>query len=391
VCIALLVGGCGSSGNNPTDNNSASSSTTGSATPDMGGHDHGTKEEGGLTFGEDLPPRGDANHPADVTPQQVFALGEAGVFAIQGRRADDLNGFGTGFLVNKEKRLAVTNAHVVEGLTAMKGRFNDGSTGSLHVIATDPCSDLAVVHFSDPLPEKAEGLVIGKSAAVQPGDSVTVLGYPSTLADISQQKLLITNGLVNAVKVAAQPPGLPAYSDTIQHGATINHGNSGGPLIDHHGRVVGINTLTNQGSAENQFYSISIDSAARILTEKLLKGESENDVGWSADQFYPQYFTRLSPSAGPVLDEQVASKGINGGLYVKAVTAGSGASNAGIKPRMLVTRLQDTSVQTLAQACDIIRSVLPGTAMRVEGIYLLSDPAQFTTRFQAEFVIPGKH
>jgi S1-C subfamily serine protease len=394
TCIALIIGGCSSSSSNPADNNSSSSpSSDGSATPEMGGgHEHGTTEAGGLTFGESLPPRDDPSHPADLTPQEMYGLGEDSVFAVQGRRPDDLNGFGTGFLVNKEKRLGVTNAHVVEGLTAMKGRFNDGTRAAIHVIASDPCSDLAVVHFSDPLPEKAQALVIGKSAAVQPGDSVTVLGYPATLtADVSNQKLVITNGLVNAVKVPAQPPGLPAYTDTIQHGATINHGNSGGPLLDHHGRVIGINTLTNQSSAENQFYSISIDAAARELMDKLLKGESENDVGWSADEFYPQYFSDLSPTYGPALDQQVANQGIKGGLYVKAVAPGSGASKAGIKPGMLLTRLQDTSVQTLSQACDILESILPGTAMQVEGVYLLSDPARFTTKFRAEFIIPGKH
>ena len=130
------------------------------------------------------------------------------------------------------------------------------------MIASDPCTDLAVVHFSSDLPKQAEALIFGSSADVKPGDSVTVLGYPGTLTlNPAEQKLLISSGLVNATKVPARAPGLLEYEDTIQHGATVNYGNSGGPLLDHHGRLVGINTLTNFGSqaqpAQGQFYSIS--------------------------------------------------------------------------------------------------------------------------------------
>jgi S1-C subfamily serine protease len=340
-------------------------------------------------------PQGEA-HPPELTPQQLYSVGEKSVFMIQGRRPDDLIGSGTGFLVDKKGSMGLTNAHVVQGLAAISGRFNTGEKEPLHVIASDPCTDLAVVHFSTALPDQSEALIIGKSAAVKPGDTVTVLGYPGTLTqNTSEQKLLITSGLVNATKVAVQPAGLPEYRDTIQHGATVNFGNSGGPLLDHHGRVVGINTLTNFGSQEEpvqgQFYSISIDSARPEIVNKLLKGQSQNDMGWALDEYSPGAFTALDPDNGPPLDAKLAREGINGGLYVRAVTPGSGASKAGIKAGMLITKIQNTSAATLAQMCDIVESILPGTVAEVEGAYLLSDPDRFDTPFHLEFTVPGKH
>jgi S1-C subfamily serine protease len=387
--MALLVTGC-----QPANPSSPSPSQSGSTSPPAASTEMPHHMDGGIAAADPLP-SGD-QHPAELTPQQLYSLGEKSVFSIEGRRPDDFVGFGTGFLVDKEGAMGVTNAHVVAGLSAISGRFNTGEKAALHVIASDPCTDLAVVHFSSDLPKQAEAIIFGASADVKPGDSVTVLGYPGTLTqNPAEQKLLISSGLVNATKVAARAPGLPEYDDTIQHGATVNYGNSGGPLLDHHGRLVGINTLTNFGSqaapAQGQFYSISSDSAKREIADKLLKGDSPNNMGWSVEEYFPGYFAALDNTRGPALDDQLARAGVKGGLYVKAVDPGSGASKAGIKSGMLLTRLQNTSIATVAQMCAIAESILPGSAAEVDGLNLLSDPAHFGQQFRVEFAVPGKH
>jgi S1-C subfamily serine protease len=391
----MLIGGCGSEDpafeqiNPEAEAEEHPTTQNASGAPQVPHH-----EDNGLSVSEDLP-QGD-EHPATLTAQQTYALGEKSVFLIEGRRPDEFVSSGTGFLVDKDGGMGLTNAHVVQGLAAISGRFNTGEKGSLHVIATDPCTDLAVVHFSTALPEHTESLIMGKSAEVKPGDSVTVLGYPpSSRDDSSEKRMLISSGLVNAIKVTARPPGLPEYEDTIQHGAPIHQGNSGGPLLDHHGRVVGINTLapmgSANGSAQGQYYSISIDSAKPEIVDQLLKGQSQNEMGWAAEEYYPGYFAALDPAKGPRLDEQIAAHDIEGGLYVKAVTPGSGASKAGIKPGMLITRLQNTPTNTVAEMCDIAESILPGAVAAVEGIYLRADPKNITRPFYAEFPLPGKH
>lgn len=388
AAVVLLATGC--AGNDPPNENQTTHPANASAAPtDIPHH-----SEGDLKVGDALP-QGDA-HPATLTPQEVYSLGEKSVFAIEGRRADDFIGTGTGWVIDDKSGNAVTNAHVVQGMTAISGRFNNGDRASLHVMAADPCADLAVVHFSN-MPEAAESLILGRSGDVKPGDSVTVLGFPGTLTNNpSEQKLVITAGLVNATKVAARPPGSPEYKDTIQHGATINYGNSGGPLLDHHGRVIGINTLTNFGSrnapAQGQFYSISIDSAKVEIVDKLMKGQSQNDLGWASDEYYPGYFSTLDPNRGPALDARLESEGITGGLYVKSVTPGSGAQAAGIKVGMLVTKIQNTSTSTVAEMCAIAQSILPGTVAEVSGIHLLSlEGKEFSTPFTTSFNSPGKH
>ncbi|WP_171027540.1 S1C family serine protease [Pseudarthrobacter sp. NamE2] len=389
--IVLVVTGCAGNG---TPNQNQTSEASHAANPTAAATDVPHHSEGGLKVGDPLP-QGDA-HPATLTPQEVYAVGEKSVFAIEGRRADDFVGTGTGWVIDEASGNAVTNAHVVQGMTAISGRFNNGDKASLHVVAADPCTDLAVVHFSA-MPEVAESLILGKSADVKPGDSVTVLGFPGTLTNNpSEQKLIITAGLVNATKVPARPQGAPEFKDTIQHGATINYGNSGGPLLDHHGRVIGINTLTNFGSqnapAQGQFYSISIDSAKTEIVEKLMKGQSQNDLGWAADEYYPGYFSTLDQARGPALDARLASQGIKGGLYVKAVAPGSEAQKAGISAGMLITKIQSTSTSTIAEMCAIAQSILPGTAVEVDGLHLLaSNGEHFSTSFHVTFTAPGKH
>lgn len=389
--VVLVVTGC--SGNGTPDQNAGTETSHASeaAAPATEIAHH---NEGDIKVGDPLP-QGD-EHPKTLTPQEVYALGEKTVFAIEGRRADDFIGTGTGWVIDDKSGNAVTNAHVVQGMTAISGRFNNGDKASLHVVAADPCTDLAVVHFSA-MPEVAESLIIAKSADVKPGDSVTVLGFPGTLTNSpSEQKLIITAGLVNGTKVAARPAGSPEYKDTIQHGATINYGNSGGPLLDHHGRVVGINTLTNFGSqnapAQGQFYSIAIDSAKSEIVDKLMKGQSQNDLGWAADEYFPGYFSSLDPARGPALDARLMSQGIKAGLYVKAVTPGSEAQKIGIAAGMLITKIQNTSTSTVAEMCAIAQSILPGSAVEVDGLHLLALEGQhLSTPFHVTFTAPGKH
>ncbi|WP_459340281.1 S1C family serine protease [Arthrobacter sp. MDT2-16] len=395
AAAAFFLTGCsGTQAPNQEDTPEASDAASHPAEPSGAATDVPHHVEGDLKVGDPLPHGED--HPATLTPQQVYSIGEKSVFAIEGRRADDFIGTGTGFVIDDKSGNAVTNAHVVQGLTAISGRFNNGEKASLHVVAADPCTDLAVVHFSA-MPEPAESLILARSEDVKPGDSVTVLGFPGTLTNNpSEQKLVITAGLVNATKVPARPAGSPEYKDTIQHGATINFGNSGGPLLDHHGRVVGINTLTNFGSsnapAQGQFYSISIDSAKSEIVDKLMRGESQNDLGWAADEYYPGYFSELDPDRGPALDIQLEYKGIDRGLYVKAVTPGSTAQQAGIKVGMLITKIQGTSTSTVAEMCEIAQSILPGTVAEVDGLHLLSgDSTQLDTPFHVNFISPGKH
>ena len=283
-------------------------------------------------------------------------------------------------MIDAKSGMAVTNAHVVAGLAATKARFADGSVSPLHVMAIDPCSDLAAVHISTP-PTSLSALGLGDEASLSAGDQVTVLGYPASAADFTTEKMAITSGLVQGTKVDANPGAdLPEYPDTVQHGATVNPGNSGGPLLDEHGTVVGINTLSATGDVQGQFYSIGVTAALKKKIGDLMSGKSQNDVGWA-----------LKPPAeglDDALQQQVKAAG-EVGMVVMDVDAGSAAERAGLARGDLITSIQSASTPGMKQVCDVLESVLPGTTIRVEGIALTGTNAG--QAFTAEFATPGSH
>jgi S1-C subfamily serine protease len=321
-----------------------------------------------------------AGGAASLSPQQLYKRSAPAVFEIYGN--SPLNGgygFGTGFLIDTKNGMGLTNAHVVAGLTATKAVFSDGSTSPLHVMALDPCADLAVVHPAS-TPPGVEALPLGDDTALQPGDSVTVLGYPESLAaDFTATKLAITSGLVQATKVRAKPePDLPDYPDTIQHAATINHGNSGGPLLDQGGTVVGVNTLTNQDATQGQYYSIGIHSAQKTIAS-LMAGKSQNDIGWALT--VPQ--TLRDDLATMIEDHHLT------GVVILDVDPGSAADRAGMVTGDMVTDLQSTETPDVASVCDVLNSVLPGKTLKVDGVHLLG--AHAWRPFTVEFAAPGSH
>jgi S1-C subfamily serine protease len=175
-----------------------------------------------------------------LTPNAVFRLAAPATLQVYGPVATMMGGsglyaFGSGVLIDKSRGFAITNAHVIDGVSNVSVRFNDGTQSTAEVAGRSPCDDLAVLHI-DHSPPAATAISFGDSNTVQPGDSVSVLGYPASLASIRSESVVFTQGLVQSVHVRVdQFADLPVYADTIQHSATINHGNSGGPLVDDRG------------------------------------------------------------------------------------------------------------------------------------------------------------
>ncbi len=148
----------------------------------------------------------------------------------------DQRATGSGVIISEDGYL-ITNNHVVEGQQRLQVIYADGSFHSAELIGTDPFADLAVVRVSDPVPAVA---ALGDSAKLQPGQTVIAIGSP-----LGEFQNSVTVGVVSALdRIVGPVEGL------IQTDAAINQGNSGGPLIDVQGNVIGINTLVVRGSAE---------------------------------------------------------------------------------------------------------------------------------------------
>lgn len=315
------------------------------------------------------------SEPETLTPQELVEQGEKGTFQIYGRLGDSISS-GTGILYDKQKGLVLTNAHVVGGLTATKARLGDEEPVPARILGASFCNDLAVVELAD-IPDGAEELPLGNSDQVSAQDEVLALGFPGSLAeDTLTEDIVSSSGAVQSPDVAVSyDDSSPRFPSLIQHDATINHGNSGGPLFNDKGEVVGVNTLTNQDEAENQFYAITSNQAKDMLDE-LESGSSPDDLGWDIQPFSQVLLSDVYPALGigtATLGEQVDQFLIDEGttgMWVWGSTEGKPAEEANLFTGDLITEINDTPIRTVPDVCDILQSSSPGQTLEVEGRYI---------------------
>ncbi len=173
---------------------------------------------------------------------------------------------GSGFVIDKEGRI-LTNAHVVEGATSVVVAFEDGVSAKATVLGRDSLYDLAVIKVDVPSSE-LHPLKLGTVTNVQVGDPVVAIGNPFGYAQT------VTAGIVSAKgRLISSPEGDNKFiPGAIQTDAAINHGNSGGPLIDRHGDVIAINaqiadpSITGTNANAGVGFAIPIDLAKRALS-----------------------------------------------------------------------------------------------------------------------------
>ena len=176
---------------------------------------------------------------------------------------------GSGVIISQDGYI-ITNNHVVEGEQSLAVTFADGSRHEAELVGTDPLSDLAVIRVKDQVPAYAP---LGDSDALQPGQTVIAIGSP--LGDFKNS---VTAGVVSALNRTVPGSG---QEGLIQTDAAINHGNSGGPLINLRGEVVGINTLVVRGNglsgdqAEGLGFSVPSNTVKRVSQDLIAKGKVE--------------------------------------------------------------------------------------------------------------------
>jgi putative serine protease PepD len=177
---------------------------------------------------------------------------------------------GSGFVFDEDGHI-VTNQHVVAGSSSISVSFWNGVELPAQLVGTDPSTDLAVVRV-DASPSLLEPVQLGDSSTVRVGDSVLALGSPFGLEGT------LTSGIVSALHREMTAPNNFTITNTIQTDAAINHGNSGGPLVDRRGRVIGVNAQieSESGGSDGVGFAIPSNTVRSIVRQLIETGEVEH-------------------------------------------------------------------------------------------------------------------
>lgn len=274
---------------------------------------------------------------------------------------------GTGMIISSNG-LVLTNNHVISGATSIRVTlYGQTSSRVARVVGTDPAHDVALLQIVG-----ASGLptvTFGNSAALQVGDPVVAIGNALAL----QGTPTVTQGIVSALhrSITASANGYTEnLADMIQTDAPISSGNSGGPLVDAQGDVVGMNTAvidsTGQTAAQNLGFAESIDSVLPIV-KAIEQNPStySTQAGQSAPVGSGAFLGVAIRTLTPALDSQVGFPSSQQGALVEYVYPGSAAAAAGIQPGDAITAVNGQSIASAGQLASIIHADTPGQTISV--------------------------
>ena len=258
----------------------------------------------------------------------------------QERKATSL---GSGFIIDA-KGIVVTNNHVIQGAEDITVRVSDGNEYKAKVLGTDPLSDVAVLEILSEvqfIPVK-----FGDSDEARIGDWVVAIGNPFGLGGT------VTAGIISARN---REIGLSRYEDYIQTDASINQGNSGGPLFDLNGDVIGINTaILGQSGSIGIGFAIPANSASSVIDQLLEFGETRR--GW------------LGVRIQEVSKEIAKALGLDKarGALVSSVAEGSPSDKAGIKPDDIILNFDGKPINTMRALPKIVAKTKVGKTVTVK-------------------------
>lgn len=240
---------------------------------------------------------------------------------------------GSGFVYDTSGHV-ITNQHVVAGAQTIKVKFWNGKTYDARVVGTDPSTDLAVLDVNAPT-SVLFPLSLADSDAVQVGDNVVAIGSPFGLEQT------VTAGIVSALHRQMTSPNGFTIDNSIQTDAAINHGNSGGPLLNAQGRVIGVNSQIASDSGGNEGVGFSIPSnTLRSIASQLI------DSGKAKHAFL-----------GIELRDSSAS---GGGATVAQVRSNTPARAAGLRVGDVITAVAGKQIGTADELRAAVNAHSPG-------------------------------
>ena len=251
---------------------------------------------------------------------------------------------GSGFIIDA-KGIVVTNNHVIKGAEDILVRVNGDKEYKVTIIGSDPLSDIAVLKMETK--NKFIPVKFGDSDKARIGDWVIAIGNPFGLGGT------VTSGIISARNRSI---GLSRYEDFIQTDASINQGNSGGPLFNMDGDVIGINTaiLSPTGASSGIGFAIPSNSAKRVIDQLIEFGETRR--GWLGVRI--QFVTK------EIADAEKLDK--PKGALVSSVAEGSPSDKAGILPGDIILEFKGTLINKMQELPLIVAQTDVGETVEVK-------------------------
>jgi S1-C subfamily serine protease len=274
---------------------------------------------------------------------------------------------GSGFVIDKAGHI-VTNYHVVQGANLIQVSFSNNERFKAKVVGVDPSTDVAVLKVN--VKSRAlKTLTLGNSDAVRVGDQVIAIGNPFGL-DRS-----VTAGIVSAVQRRIEAPNNLSIAHVIQTDAALNHGNSGGPLLNAQGDVIGVNAqIETGGQSQGNVgigFAIPINTVKDVVAELIKQGKVEHP-------FLGIEGKTLQPNIARLFHLPVTS-----GVLVASVRPNTGAAKAGLKAATnqvtvageswpaggdVIVKVDGQPVPTIERLIDLISMKKPGDKIDLEVI-----------------------
>jgi putative serine protease PepD len=271
---------------------------------------------------------------------QLYNNVSPGVVDITVDTTQGSNGFGdqqataegSGFVIDTDGDI-VTNQHVVSGANSITVRFKDGSTAKATLVGSDPSTDIAVVKVNVDA-SKLHPLTFADSSTVQVGQPVAAIGSPFGLPES------LTSGIVSALSRTITAPNNFSISGAIQTDAAINHGNSGGPLLNTNGNVIGVNSQIESDGGGNEGVGFAIPSnAVKNVANTLIAGKTVQHA---------------------YLGVTVGDSTSGAGAAIESVKSGTPADSAGLKAGDVVTKIDGVTVDNADDLTAKISAHQPG-------------------------------
>jgi putative serine protease PepD len=279
---------------------------------------------------------GEVAKAATKSVVEIDATSASSQSPFPGAQGGSQSAEGSGFVYDAKGDI-VTNDHVVAGASSVSVKFSDGSSYKATIVGTDPATDVAVIHVDAPA-SKLVPLSLADSSAVAVGDGVVAIGNPFGLDGT------VTSGIVSALnREITAPDNTSLIEGAIQTDAAINHGNSGGPLLDLQGKVIGITSQiqSDSGGSDGVGFAVPSNLVSTIASQLITTGKAQHAL------------------------LGVNVKTVATGVGVTQVETGSAAANAGLKSGDVVTKVDGVTVSTAQSLRAIIAQHQPGDSLSV--------------------------